>query len=223
MTNRLQTVLILLCGMLLAAGAAAPAAAETPYEQAVLAELNAARSNPAAYLERLRGYRAFFHDKLIYMPGLKAAIQTEEGVGVVNETIAFLDRQRPLDPVRTAGLLRTAAADHVAEQAESGSTGHGGEDGSSPGDRVERRGGGAYVAEVIAYGSIDPADVVRQLIVDDGVPDRGHRSVLFSPELRFAGVSCGTHPEYRTMCVIDLGITAEGRFPDKQPLVVASR
>ena len=42
-----------------------------------------------------------------------------------------------------------------------------------------------------------------QLIIDDGVPDRGHRRILFSPAYTQVGVGCGPHPEWRRMCVLD--------------------
>jgi uncharacterized protein YkwD len=194
---------------------AASAAAETPFERQVLAALNAARTDPAAYAAGLRHYRTYFHATLLRYPGLDADIETEEGVKVVDETIAFLGRQAPLPPLEGAALFETSAADLVADQAQGG-TGHESSDGANPADRARRHGGGGYVAEVIAYGPVDAADVVRQLIVDDGVADRGHRAILYSPELRFAGVSCGPHPEYRTVCVIDLGITPDGRYPTQQ-------
>jgi len=134
---------------------------------------------------------------------------------VVDETIAFLGRQRALAPVAPAPLLAASAADLVADQAQGG-TGHDSSDGATPADRARRHGGGEFVAEVIAYGPADAADVVRQLIIDDGVADRGHRAILYSSELRFAGVACGQHPEYRTVCVIDLGATPDGRAPGER-------
>jgi uncharacterized protein YkwD len=197
------------------AGAAVPAAAQTPYEAQVLAALNAARTDPAAYAQGLRQYRTYIHGKMIEMPGANVQIETSEGAAVVDETIAFLGHQAALAPVAAATLLEGSAADHVVDQGRTGQTGHAGSDGSSPSVRAERRGGGAYVAEVIAYGPIDATDAVRQLIVDDGVADRGHRSIIFSAELRYAGVSCGPHPEFRTMCVIDLGITPDARMPQR--------
>lgn len=195
---------------------AAPAMAETPFERQVLVALNAARADPAAYATGLKQYRTFFHARLLHYPCMEADIETQEGVKVVDETIAFLGRQVALTPVAAAPLFAASAADLVADQAHGG-TGHKGNDGSTPADRTRRHGGGGFIAEVIAYGPVDPADVVRQLIVDDGVSDRGHRSILYSPELRFAGVSCGPHPEYRTMCVIDLGVTPDGTYPDIRP------
>ncbi len=197
-----------------------PAAAETPFEQQVLAALNAARTDPAAYAAGLKQYRTYFHANLLRYPGQSADIETEEGVAVVDEAIAFLKRQAPLAPVESAPLFAASARDLVLDQAQGG-TGHESSDGSSPADRAKRHGGGGFVAEVIAYGPVDAADVVRQLIIDDGVADRGHRSILYSPELRFAGVACGPHPEYRTMCVIDLGVTADGRYAQRGPRTAA--
>ena len=189
----------------------APVMAETPLERQVLETLNHARTDPVAYAETLRKYRSFFRANIVSLPGEPADFETAEGVAVVDDAIAFLGRQAAMAPLASAPVLEASSADLVREQATSGDTGHDGGDGSSPGDRVRRRGGGAFVAEVIAYGAVDAVDVVRQLIVDDGVADRGHRTILYDPHLRFAGVSCGAHPEYRTMCVIDLAVTPDGQ------------
>lgn len=189
-----------------------PAICATPFEQQVLATLNEIRQDPGLGARMLRQYRRFFHAKLVSVPGAVTLV-TQEGVAPVNEAIAFLDRQAQRAPLRSADLLTDGAADHVAEQASDGSIGHAGRDGSAPGDRVRRHGGDIYVAEVITYGPRSAADVVQALVVDDGVPDRGHRSVIFDPRLRFAGVSCGPHPAFGTMCVVDLAETPDGRAP----------
>jgi uncharacterized protein YkwD len=46
--------------------------------------------------------------------------------------------------------------------------------------------------------------VVMQLVVDDGVPSRGHRVNTLSPAFRVMGVACATHPGMREVCVIEL-------------------
>jgi hypothetical protein len=43
---------------------------------------------------------------------------------------------------------------------------------------------------------------VQDLLIDDGVPDRGHRRNIYEPSARFVGVACGLHPRYGGMCVI---------------------
>jgi uncharacterized protein YkwD len=211
----------LLGAVLLAAMAPSGASAETAFEREVLTSLNFARANPAAYARGLDHYRSYFQANLVRYPGLKPAIVTNEGVAPVKEAMVALASQEPLVPLQSSVRLAASAGDLVADQARGGE-GHVGSDGSSPSDRLRRHGGGIYVAEVIAYGPVDAADVVRQLIVDDGVADRGHRTLIYSPELRYAGVSCGPHPIYRTVCVIDLGITQDGRDADRG-IRVASR
>jgi uncharacterized protein YkwD len=203
----------------LLAGASA-AVAETPFEHQVLVALNAARTEPASFAEGLKRYRTYFRGRTLRYPGVEAEIETQEGVGVIDETIDFLGRQPALAPVQPASLLAASAADLATDQAQGG-TGHESSDGATPADRARRRGGGGFIAEVIAYGPIDAADVVRQLVIDDGVADRGHRNILYSPELRFAGVACGPHPEYRTVCVIDLSISPDGRNPEARSRTTA--
>ena len=188
------------------------APAQPALTREILAEINFARTQPRRYAERLRVYRTQFRGKIVYYPGNPDGLRTSEGVKAVDEAIRFLEKQEPLGPVEEAPLLARAAGDHVAEQGPRGATGHISRDGADPCDRVKSRGGGSYVAEVITYGPPSAAEVVRQLIVDDDVPGRGHRKALFAAELRYAGVACGPHRTYRMMCVADLG-----RKPDGQP------
>ncbi|WP_174278819.1 CAP domain-containing protein [Sphingomonas bacterium] len=178
---------------------------------AVLAELNRARTAPASLVAALREESGSFHDRLLSRAGAEAAFMTQEGVAPVIEAIGFVDREPATVELASSPVLAAAAADHRMEQSATGLTGHGGSDGSTPADRVRRYGGERYVGEVITYGSRDPGDIVRQLIVDDGVADRGHRRLMFDPSLRYAGVSCGTHPAYRYVCVVTFGRTPDGR------------
>lgn len=182
-------------------------------EQAVLAELNRARTDPLAFARSLRAARGYYQGNLLVRPGVAMTYVTQEGAAPVDEAIAFVSSKPAQIALTAAPVLTAAAVDHQVEQRDSGAVGHAGTDGSTPAERVRKHGGNIYVGEVIAYGSTDPADIVRQLIVDDGVADRGHRRLLFDASLRYAGVSCGNHPVYRYMCVVTLG-----RTPDGQPI-----
>lgn len=185
---------------------------QTALEREVLAEINFARTQPRRYAEQLRDYRARFRGKVVRYPGNPSGLLTKEGTHAVDEAIAFMERQSPLPPLTFAPFLAETADDHVIEQGPRGATGHLSGDGANPRDRARRRGGGTYVAEAITYGPPSALEVVRQFIVDDDVPARGHRRTLFAAEMRFAGAACGPHKVYRVMCVVEFGRTPTGIY-----------
>jgi hypothetical protein len=193
---------------------AAPAVGPDPHDVRVALDvehqINLARTDPAAYARRLRAHRALYDGDVIREPGA-IAIRTIEGVAAVDEAIAFLERQEPLPALTANAILRLAAADHVEDQGPFGAVGHAGSDGSAFTDRTVRHGGPAAGGENISYGGDTGEAVVIQLIVDDGVPDRGHRINLFRPGYVSAGAACGPHRAYRYMCVIDFGYAEQPR------------
>lgn len=203
---------------LLALAAGGAEAAPSRFESGVFAELNRFRSDPAGYTVFLRDYLPRFEGKLLISDdGSEIDIMTREGVAAVDEAIRDLRREKPLSELTWSDHLARGAADHVAAQSRSGAVGHY-TNGRGPGERMKARGGGPYVSEVITYGHHSPAGVVDQLLIDDGVPDRGHRHSLLRPEHRYAGVACGTHNVHRTMCVILMSQT-----PDGSPLLPPKR
>ena len=190
--------------LLLATGANA---ATGDFGRQMLAETNVARTDPhryAGYIKELRGY---FVGKGYLTPGSAAMVITSEGVAALDEAIAFLSRQRPLPALSWSPGLSRAAADLVREQAGSGATGH---DGGESGDirqRIERHGTWTSgIAENIGYGPDTARLMVMELIIDDGVADRGHRRNMFNDTFTTAGAACGPHPLYRKMCVMEFAV-----------------
>ena len=210
--SRIAAAALAACSALLVA-ATDDAPRPASLEAQVLAQINEARQNPRAYAAVRRAFRRFFDGDILYLPGDPNGVITREGASAVDEAIDFLEHQRPLPPLDRGALLALAAQDHVDDQGAMGSTGHKSRDGAGPGQRVQRRGGDIYVSETISYGHAQADAVVRQLIVDDGVPGRGHRVLLFKDDYRFAGVGCGDHIRYGYMCVVDLSATVNGK-PD---------
>jgi uncharacterized protein YkwD len=184
---------------------AAPAAAlDQDMAGKVLAEMNLARTSPRAYAGFLREYRGMFRGKYFVLPGSDTRTKTHEGVKAVDEAIKVLSRRKPLPPLAWSDGLAAAATELVKEQGKSGAVGHGGVQGSGMRERIHRHGRfNRMSGESIGYGPKEARDMVIQMIVDDGVPDRGHRKNTFSKVFHTAGVVCGPHPGFGNMCVID--------------------
>ena len=170
------------------------------------AETNALRRDPAAYARHLEWMPPRFDGKLLDRPG-RPYLRTEEGAAAVSEAIAALKAARPAGPLRWSRGLAAAAADHVADQGPIGGLEHDGTDRSDPDRRASRYGRWIQgIAENIAYGENSAREVVIQLLVDDGVPDRGHRNNMLDPHWGVGGVACGPHLLYRQMCVMDYAV-----------------
>lgn len=177
------------------APAAEPAPREPTLNDAVLAEINFARAHPQDYARRLL---------LQPVSDWERGLADRTDPAAVAEAIAFLQRQAPLPPLRPDDRLTAAALEHVAAQGAAGQTGHEGSNGEAFDARLRRHGVEAQMwGENIAYGPTRPGDVVRELIIDSGVPDRGHRRNIFYATFDTAGVSCGPHRDYAAMCVMD--------------------
>ena len=142
---------------------------------------------------------------MVRAPGDDVGVETHEGLAALDEAIVDVERRQPLNPLVPNGRLRASAARLAQEEGPTGVVGHVGPDGLTPGQRMRDAGVWAGITEEnISFGQATAAAVVRQLIIDDGVPDRGHRSSIFEPGLTVAGVSCGPHVRYGWMCVIDV-------------------
>jgi len=202
---------------LLAAAAAGPGSAQSlraipvsnhiesrgPADQAVLDEINAARADPRAYAQSLRDDLSHFRGAVLEAPG-RSPLMTVEGPSAVEEAIADLERRPPAPPLRPDSAIAQAALRLVADEGPSGRVGHVASDGATLRQRLEAAGVWAMAMEEdIAYGPTEPREVVRELIVDDGVPDRGHRAAIFDPAMSRAGSACGPHTTWRWVCVID--------------------
>ena len=186
------------------ASAATDAEDLSPLEKSVFEELNFARTQPKELAKHLLAMRPHFDGKLMRLPGREIAVQTQEGVAALDEAIKHLQAVPALAPFQriSAGMSR-AARDHCNDSGRRGSIGHDGTDGSTPSSRLERHGAWQRTSgENINYFARDARDCVVQLIVDDGVPGRGHRTNIYQPEFNVVGIASGEHATYEFMVVI---------------------
>ena len=192
------------------AAAVAPAASLSPLEKDVVQEINRARTQPkayAAFLEQLRpNYRGGRGQgpgqRTTVTQGGKTTLITAEGPKALDEAVAFLRSTPPLPPLEVSKGMSLGARDHVKEQESTGTIGHQGRDGSQPGDRVNRYGRWqGTISENIAFGMDSARSMTVALIIDDGVPSRGHRKNIFDARARVLGVACGSHRAGQNLCV----------------------
>ena len=181
-------------------------------ERAVLAEINLARTKPAEYAEHVRKFRGTHHGGRQFSLGGNRLLVTKEGLPAVDEAIRFLEKAGPLGPLTPSEGLSLAAQDHVKDIGPKGIVGHDGSDGSKVADRVNRHGRWLRrVGENISFGYAEARGIVTQLIIDDGVPDRGHRKNIFTRQYATAGVAFGPHKSLRNACVIVFAGGFKGR------------
>jgi uncharacterized protein YkwD len=177
----------------------------TGIEKDVILEMNKVRTNPKKYAElyiqpRLR----YFSGKNYSVPG-QITIVTQEGAAAVNGCITALNRAGSVGILNPEKGLSLAAKDHVTDQSKTGQTGHNGSDRSTPETRMKRYGifsGSWTLGENIDYGDTTGRDIVCGLLIDDGVPNRGHRTNIMNKAFTQTGVAYGTHTQYRTSCTI---------------------
>jgi uncharacterized protein YkwD len=172
-------------------------------EAEVLAALNTARSQPAAAASWLEQLLPRFSGNRLTRPNWPT-VQTVEGAAAVREAISVLRGQTPVGVLTRDASLAHAARDHAFDQSQTGATGHTGSDGSTTLTRVARYGAWKVsVNENIDYAPmLVGREVIESLLMDDGVPDRGHRRNIFDATSRVVGIACGPHPRYTATCVI---------------------
>jgi uncharacterized protein YkwD len=174
----------------------------SPLEKAVVNEINLARTSPKEYLSLLEQFKKYYEGKILKLPG-QTPILTREGTSAVVEAIRSLRSQKPVPPLSPSKGMSLGAKDHIRDLGTSGTSQHTGSDGSQTWDRVNRYGTWQkIIGENISFGHDKARNIVMALMIDDGVPNRGHRRNILNPEFRMVGVACGNHPAYRTICVI---------------------
>jgi uncharacterized protein YkwD len=188
-------------------------------EADLLRETRELRRDPAGWASHLEARRADYEGRVRHEPD-GTRLQLEEGLPAVDEAIAALRGARRTPRLASSRALSRAAAVHARDLGDHDLTGHEGSDGSAPHVRIGRFANvTGLTAENISFGPRTGQDVLMALIVDDGVPDRGHREVLLTPELHQVGVACGPHPSYGVVCVMNLAGGATDRPEDEaEPL-----
>jgi len=184
----------------------------TDLDKRIIFEMNKVRSNPQAYAEYIKEEKQYYDGLLIRKEG-QVPIRTQEGIKALDECIAFLEKAEPVGLLIPNEDVTKASLDHARDLSRTGATGHKGSNGSMPQDRINRYSDRIGIGENLSFGYNEAFEIVCQLLVDDGVPTRGHRDNIMDAEYTVCGVAVDTHPEYNYLCVINYGFVLKpGEF-----------
>ena len=173
----------------------------TLMERETFMYLNDVRTSPERYADHLRD--------LEERPGWptrpeskSASARSEERTGT-DETVPSLRNREPPPPFKVSKGLSLAARDLVQDLGPKGLSGHKGSDGSSLFERMTRYGQWeGKTVEILTYRYKEADAVVTGLLTDRTPTGRADRESLFDKDYVIAGISCGTHKTYGTMCAI---------------------
>jgi uncharacterized protein YkwD len=170
----------------------------------IVDETNQLRRDPSGYARKLEALRDYYDGNVVRIPG-QPAVEVTEGLPALVEAINVLKETDPVPTLRQFLALAQGATDHARDIGMAGDVGHYGSDGSAPLNRATRYHAfpaGSLIGETISFGPPTSAEWhVIQLVIDDGVPNRGHRQALLNGEYRFTGVACEPHAVFRIVCV----------------------
>jgi len=140
-------------------------------------EINLMRSNPAAYIKQVQDYLVNMENE----PGWDPSYIADEK-RAAEELINELRNLGPLSQLSVKEDLYKVAIGHGSDLQKIGRVTHTGSDGSNPFDRIKKgtdlRGGN----ENLVGGMPTARGSVITLLVDNGVPGRGHRKTLLNPK-----------------------------------------
>ena len=173
-------------------------------EKDVILHLNMARTDPARYAQEFVEPRNQYFTGTVYREQGEPMLLTLEGSYAVDDCVKDMNDTEPMDPLLPSEDICLAALDHAMDLSIRGETGHIGSDGSEFSARIERYGEWhCSIGEAISYGPSTGREIVIGLLIDDGVPDRGHRATVLNPSFRLLGISIEDHSAYGNVCVIE--------------------
>ena len=169
------------------------------FNKELLDEINFLRTNPRRYSKKLSKYVEYFKDKILYLPGTNAGIQTEEGAEPYKEAIISLSTESRREPLLPSKGLCKICEDLLKEaQKDADNVGN-----ISVEKLINKIGSiKGSLSRLFEFGGETPEQVVINLIVGDGDPSRGQRKSLLNAEVKKIGLANGKHDSYGHCTVI---------------------
>ena len=170
------------------------------FEEQLVNKINEFRTNPRGYAKKINEYVNYFKGKTLRIPGADAGIRTEEGAEAYIEAVDFLSKQDGVEPLEPSKGLARICADFMAEAQKVDPN----DIGNIDLEKIIEKYGSftGSLNRAMDFGGEDPEQVLINLIVCDGDPNRGNRESLLSPDLKRIGVANAKHSTYRFRTLI---------------------
>jgi len=186
-----------------------------PEEQSVLFFTNLVRINPSLfektvlpyYVEAMNSKRS---DTLLHTESNMMIIMKNDVIKPDNPYLKSLHKTlhgaSPRELLVFSQALRDAAAEHAQSMGIRGRTGH-----ERFSARIRKHLGKNHgvAGENCAYGSETGMENVMELLIDEDVPDLGHRKNILDKDFRHIGVAIRPHKKYGTNCVMEFSGPAQ--------------
>lgn len=169
---------------------------KSKYEVELWTEVNKARRAPEGLIASLEAMRPHFSGNTYHYPGTHTTRVSKEGASAIDNAIAFLKQQKPLESVALSDGLSLSCKDLVA--LASSTTNFDSLETDDQGNARFTRYGkwSGKLLQNLALGNLSPAEIVLSWIVDDGNASRDHRQSLFNPDIHFVGIASGPHIQF---------------------------
>jgi hypothetical protein len=171
-------------------------------EKNMVLAMNLIRHDPSGYARLYVQPRLeYFDGKLYRFPG-RIPIRTNEGAPAVRELYRELLKAKPAPLFYPSEGMSRASKDHAQYMKRTGSASHEGQGGMNA--RISRHGKWiGSIGENLAWATTNADETIMNLMIDDGVKNRGHRINILNPKYTKVGVAIDTHPKYKTSWVIN--------------------
>jgi uncharacterized protein YkwD len=164
----------------------------TPEEREILFYINLARTNGAAFVDSF------------ITPSIDEASLCPAQHHYLYTLLQELRPVKNLPLVYPNTSLAEAALRHATDLSVSTLLSHASSDGTPYSRRIVQFVNTIHASEVISSGYSQGLDIVIQLLIDNNVPDFGHRRALLNPSLRLAGAFIAPHPSAGYVAVVEL-------------------
>ena len=168
----------------------------------ILDEINAVRTNPAEYAEKILKYKALFDKNVLKRPDGKR-IKTQEGPAAYEEAAKFLKSAKKVCPLTASKGLTKISEDlfNVAQRCDPGAI----DSHINLSNTIKKYGSfEGNFGRLMEFGGETPEQIVIDLIVSDGDRSRSQRDQLMDNDFKFVGLVSGDHPDFTKATMITL-------------------